>query len=785
MAGNSKESLLSWLALESRTQGWDSVVVIDRSKLNLVLIQGYIDRFNSESYFPPITDSVSTVPTQTEYLYDFTLDYPRLSFENANLLDSKAALSMRVVGGTQVTIETNLGIGRAIRVDSTDPLDAPTLELVISLSDAPGSVDSSRNAILDLAKGGEFRLTYADTEFMQEKLGALFRKQFEAVPAEQRVYVLTTLQEGGDKYMIPQRFAIRTQSSGAAARNPLSSEFGQGAVVLFVAMEKGDPGGYPDPATFKYLIPDDAVEDYSATVLLSSKMLGRALFSRGLIKAFEKFGVAFKETFDGDKLTTIQATLGNYQVASGYFDHGGSHPPPWDVNADAFTINLAGGPLPVIADFTQANVGLKWQFAGRFSGKFNNRSNNTSSTFNANYQFDIHREYVLSDGAAPGKEPYFILSPEYLIKACNVDMPAGVGGGYQQKLVEMSQYYIMEGATKFLYSIGDEFYDSDSVKNSIMGDVRMPFGNALEFTSLHIPRDAVLFGKVSPAVASFVINPLEVIVGHGATYSFLTAPKTHGLTWEVNHVPGGSGDEGKIDSNGYYTAPSAENIKGTYIRVKVTATDANGYSSSALVSVVVRDITVNPVIQVCDAYDSDLSAPRQKRQLWAGTLGSGKLDWDLKYPNRNGKVLPNGEPRNGHDYYAMPKIANAGFVLEEILVTNRLTGNIQSSYVLVVHTSIGISISIDTTASLPADQLKLQGSINGEKNKDITWTLLAGAGAIDSVTGIYTVVPGAPELFSVITALLEYPGLGKFQGFLILPLPLTEFASVLKTFEAP
>lgn len=788
MADNSKESLLTWLALESRTQGWDSVVAIDRSKLNLVLIQGYIDRFNSESYFPPITDSVSTVPTQTEYLYDFTLDYPRLSFENANLLDSKAALSMRVVGGTQVTIETNLGIGRAIRVDSTDPLDAPTLELVISLSEAPGTVDSSRNVILDLAKGGEFRLTYADTEFMQEKLGALFRKKFEEVPDEKRIYVLTTLQEGGDKYMIPQRFAIRTQSSGAAARNPLSSEFGQGAVVLFVAMEKGDSGGYPDPATFKYLIPDDAVEEYSATALLSSKMLGRSLFTRGLINAFDKFGAAFKETFDGDKLTTIQATLGSYTVASGYFDYGGSYPPPWDVNADAFTINLAGAPLPVIADFTQANVGLKWQFAGRFSGEFKNWLTNQKSTFVANYQFDIHREYVLSDGAAPGREPYFILSPEYLIRACNVDMPPGVGGGYQQKLVEVSQYYIIEGATKFLYNIGDEFYDSDSVKNSIMGDVRIPFGNALEFKSLHIPRDAALFGKVSPAVASFVISPLEVIVGHGATYAFVTDPVTRDLTltWEVNHIPGGSGDEGKIDNTGRYTAPSAEKIKGAYIRVKVTATGANGYSSSALVSVVVRDITVNPVIQVCDAYDSSLPAARQHRQLWAGTLGTGTLKWDLKYPCLGGELVSNGEPRRGHNYLAMPKVANTGFVVEEVLVTNLLTGNSQSSYVLVVHTSIGISISIDTSASLPTEQLKLQGSINGVMNKNVTWSLLEGAGAIDSVTGIYSVDPGAPELFSVITALLDYTdiGLGKFEGFLILPLPLTEFASVLKTFEA-
>jgi hypothetical protein len=784
MAGNSKESLLSWLALQSRTQEWDSVVVIDRSKLNLVLIQGYIDRFNSESYFPPITDSTPTVPTQTEYLYDFTLDYPRLSFEKADLSNSKAALSMRVVGGTQVTIETNLGIGRAIRVDSTDPLDAPTLELVISLSDAPGTVDSSRNAILDLAKGGEFRLTYADTQFMQEKLGALFKKQFEAVPHEKRVYILTTLQEGGDNYMIPQRFEIRTQSSGAAARNPLSSEFGQGAVLLFVAMEKGDSGGFPDPATFKYLIPDDAVEDYSATVLLSSKMLGRALFTRGFIKAFEKFGAAFKETFVGDKLTTIQATLGSYTVPSGYFDYGGSYPPPWDVNTDAFTINLAGAPLPVIADFTQANVGLKWQFAGKFSGKFNNRLNNSSADFVANYQFDIHREYILADGASSGKEPYFILSPEYRILSCNVSMPEGVGGSYQQKLVEMSQHYILEGATKFLYNIGDEFYDSDSVKSSIMGDVRIPFGNALEFNSLHIPRDAVLFGKVSPAVASFVINPLEVIVGHGATYSFLTVPETHDLTWEVNHVPGGSGDEGEIDNTGRYTAPSAEKIKGTYIRVKVTATSANGYSSSALVSVVVRDITVNPVIQICDAYDSSLPAARQHRQLWAGTLGSGKLEWNLKYPDRGGKVLSNGEPRDGHNYFAMPKVANTGFVVEEVLVTNLSTGNSQSSYVLVVHTHIGISISIDTSASLPTEQLKLQGSINGVVNASITWRLLEGAGAIDSVTGIYTVDPGAPELFSVITALLEYPGLGKFQGFLILPLPLTEFASVLKTFEA-
>ena len=782
MAGNSKESLLSWLALESRTQGWDSVVVIDRSKLNLVLIQGYIDRFNSESYFPPITDSVSTVPTQTEYLYDFTLDYPRLSFENANLLDSKAALSMRVVGGTQVTIETNLGIGRAIRVDSTDPLDAPTLELVISLSEAPGTVDSSKNAILDLAKGGEFRLTYADTEFMQEKLGALFKKQFEAVPAEKRVYVLTTLQEGGDKYMIPQRFTIRTQ----AAPNPLSSEIGQGAVVLFVAMEKGDSGGYPDPATFRYLIPDDTVEDYSATVLLSGKMLGRSLFTRGLINAFDRVGAAFKETFDGDKLTTIQATAGSYTVVAG--GYGYTFPYTWEARANAFAMNLAGAQLPVIADFTQQNIGLKWQAAGEFSGTFKTSPEDGGINFIVKYQVIIHRTYELMNTKPPGAEPYFMLTPHYDLESCTVEVPPGIGGQFHQKFAAETEHYVIASARNFFSAIGDhEFYDSDSVKNSIMGDVRIPFGNALEFKSLHIPRDAVLFGKVSPAVASFVINPLEVIVGHGATYSFITVPETRDLTWEVNHVPGGSGDEGKIDNAGHYTAPSAENIKGAYIRVKVTATDANGYSSSALVSVVVRDITVNPVIQVCDAYDSSLPTARQHRQLWAGTLGSGTLQWQLKYPCLGGGLVSNGEPRRGHDYLAMPKIANTGFVVEEVVVTNLLTGKSQSSYVLVVHTSIGISISIDTRASLPAEQLKLQGSINGVMNENITWTLLEGAGGIDKATGIYTVNPNAPEHFSVITALLDYThiGLGKFEGFLILPLPLTAFASVLKTFEAP
>lgn len=297
MSGNSLENLVSWLAEKSRLLGWDAILVLDRSKLNRFLIQEYISRFNSASYMPPITASKQVVPTQRELLYNYTLDYPRLSFESADLRDSTANLTLRVVGGTLVTMEMSQGVEHAIKVDVADPLDGPIVSMKLNLSDVTGDVDKDGRVLLDLAKGGDIKVDYSTSEFMQIKLGDLMQSEFDKLTPEQRLFSLSTLAAGSNEYMRPVKFDVRTQASGPAARNRASDEYGNGAVVMFLTMEGGQAGNFPGTGSdFRYLIPDDTGKKYSATVLFDGALVGSSMVGPAFSKLAREHGLSVIRT---------------------------------------------------------------------------------------------------------------------------------------------------------------------------------------------------------------------------------------------------------------------------------------------------------------------------------------------------------------------------------------------------------------------------------------------------------------------------------------------------------
>jgi hypothetical protein len=52
------EELLQWFAVEPRTKRWDAMLAFDQSTVNTLLLQQYIERFNSDSYLPPVNTSI-------------------------------------------------------------------------------------------------------------------------------------------------------------------------------------------------------------------------------------------------------------------------------------------------------------------------------------------------------------------------------------------------------------------------------------------------------------------------------------------------------------------------------------------------------------------------------------------------------------------------------------------------------------------------------------------------------------------------------------------------------
>ena len=87
---------------KSITLGWDAVVFMGRAKVNSLLEQQYITRFNSKSFMKHINGEASMTPDGQEVLElsGLILSQPRLSFETASLRNSRATATMDIVSGS-------------------------------------------------------------------------------------------------------------------------------------------------------------------------------------------------------------------------------------------------------------------------------------------------------------------------------------------------------------------------------------------------------------------------------------------------------------------------------------------------------------------------------------------------------------------------------------------------------------------------------------------------------------------------------------------------------------
>ncbi|NAT16681.1 imidazole glycerol phosphate synthase subunit hisF, partial [Pseudomonas syringae pv. actinidifoliorum] len=277
MANNTLESISAWMKepLNNVMLGWDSIAVMARNEVNYLLHEEYISRFSSNTYLSPISGEVILVGGRSkESIHDFILDAPRLAFSNNDLNKSHASLTCAIVGGTQVTMTNNVDTWEAVRVIRIDPLQGPRLTLDLSLDSVPGIVDLEGRVSLDLKESDNFILTFAETIDDQKLGGNFFKEWFKTLPDNKRVWTLAFIGAGNEEQMRPQSFKIRTQTNPAASLDRAAPDYGDGAVLVFIRMHGNAEGG-DIPVEYRYLIPDDAGKNYSATVLFDSKRLAK------------------------------------------------------------------------------------------------------------------------------------------------------------------------------------------------------------------------------------------------------------------------------------------------------------------------------------------------------------------------------------------------------------------------------------------------------------------------------------------------------------------------------
>ena len=765
MSGNSLASLLAWMKNESRMMKWGLVVALERRKANMIILQEYIRRFSDNSYLPPITGDIDiTENRRKELVHDFLMDVPVLSFENADINDSKAMLTLSVMGGSQLTLEKESVGWKAYKLHEIDPMEGPKLHLDLRLNEVPGVVEEDGRVRLDLTKSDNFRLTFGTAQHEQRVGGDFFKDLFNELPEEQRVYTLGVIQRGASPLMEPKSFELRTQASGAEAHDPQSSSYGDGAILAFVRTMVRLGGDFPGES-YKYLIPDDPGKNYSATVLFDRRRVaGMVLLDEigslfesefdyefdadgELIKALTKSGaLVIPEIKGSDKLLGVEIKWTTSEMVAPIVD-------PYvlavSVSRDKLTIDWNSATDTHLIMFADAHEPLERDLA-------------ISMTMHAEYEF-----VEGDDGKVVLKRTVFQFTPT--VVSIETEGESEFWAAVILLFLGVALYPLYLGAMVML-SIGsafkDQFQAETSINDYLQEVIKLNFGQAIQGEEVYAPHDIGFFGRISPAQTSFVINPLEPLLLKGSTQKFTTDPVIPGVQWKVESLVEGADDPGTIDKDsGMYQAPAS--ISGRFARVRVSATAPDtGFFSNALVTVVANELTVNPLIQVCNVKNTVA--------LSAGALDKGQLQWSIKNPvdGESGEVRPSDEPEGDHIYENGPPVAGKTYVIDEIEVKNPRTGSTRSVHVLALKKDPMLAIRIDNT-DVQNGKVQLTALFDGEPEPETKWKIMLGPGSIDS-EGVYRAEAAATERFALIVA--EWlNGNRKFEGHLILPLPLVEF----------
>jgi hypothetical protein len=772
------ENLLTWMRTAPRTYDWSAIVAYDRTKTNVVLLQEYIGRFSTTSYLPPFDGLVATTENEVEWVYNYLVDAPRLSFENSIITKSAARLTMHIMGGSQISIASEAGRDAAvIRVASYDALQGPKYMVDIDLLYASGTVDSAGKVQLDLGSGTNPLLFFAPTLNQRTKGGQFFQGKLAGLEPVIKVFVLNEMGSQADQFLQPDEFVIRTHAEPGAKLAKAENK-GEGAVLLFASMTEEPNGTLPaTDEDMQFLIP---AGDFSATILMGQRFLLKRILSEGCRKLARGSTPVFTLTGPAQGFADGLAVSGGaraYQAVTLT-----DMPAFKSIRISSVVMNL-GGKFTLDLERSTELVRIHWE-----------GSHTSACTVRFYSDAEWTKDIVLSWRATQAFkfESTGATGEMNLVPVANGQVREYriAPGGFVDVPEVIDHYFEFDhNVEKWLSEqVEAAFVDFSSVAMEIdvfrLNSLLFRGPDVVHFTRSQIPGDLSLFGQLAPNLTRFSITPLQPLVGHGTQSQFRTDPVVAGVTWKVENIAGGTGDPGTIDTTGKYTAPAQAAIDGFFTRVRVTASK-DQYSSSALVTVLVRSIVINPAIQICN-YSTDTS--NSTRELSAGSLSGGALTWAVK-DNTGSSVVVSDDPDGDHTFIARKQLPDATVTLDEVVVTDT-TGKTDSAYVVVFHSPSNAQIVL---TPLPDGRIQLQVQMGSKppltpeqaKDRGVTWKVIIGGGNLDQVNGIYTVDPVSQFRFVAITT--EVPPPDEFYplmwGFIILPLPLVDLPTLRSALE--
>ncbi|QJQ09301.1 hypothetical protein A3L25_007655 [Pseudomonas putida] len=776
-----------------QTFKWDALLVFDRFAANKLLTQEYIDRIGIEDeFFPTLPDDTVKVGNGIEHvLIGLELDKPLLSFENANILDPLGKLQMRLVGGKHLEVMERYLEGEPVRVvNALKVYNAATfglLDMNIRLLQAQGSVEGNGKVLLDVDKAFDHMFSGGGTDLEKQQLGIYFKQVF-ATWREKNVnftqFPLSEIVVSEGSLFNPGQFRLGTHT--AQGGDVLGSEnYGNGAVVVFVAMKDSKAGDMPSSnGALLYMLPD-AANLYTSNLVLSQKFITEVIRS-GLNK-FEwikgKFDVA---PLPGERYKLVANASVTTHVPFQYSDLGsGGTVRPWrwklsvdGVNPQLFTMGdelvFEGRSLKARWHST-SNVGgvVRWTQTG------NNDAGHTRTLgIHATASIDASYTFTLSDAGLLK----FKLADDFKVTV-DISIEDNWGDGdaaddakaNSRALIGELESTLKVAFRKNAEEIMDIEFEVDALR---LNNLLFRGENVVDPRDVSMPTDLTLLGNLAPKRTSLVISPSEPIVASGQVIEFTAESELGGVTWKVENLPGEEGETGEFSdsSNGRYTAPSDLALRAEgHRRLIVTATRGD-LVSRVLVSVVPSQVTVNPWVAVVNVGMS--------HSLSAATPHPGGLTWDTP---KLGAIAPDDDLLNpgGYKYTAPVKLPereaddplyHISLRLDSVTVHPAAGGPAATIDMLVVG-SKNANYWLEPKG-LPDGRVELPFyKTHREDGKiavpePVEWTVLRGSGIVDQATRVYTPAPNNSEQFVIIAAFYNDGESTDTVDYVVLPMPL-------------
>ena len=764
MSNYSLAELTTRMQGKSVTLGWDAVVFMNRAKVNSLLEQQYITRFNNTSFLKQIFGSPAMTPAGDELLElsGLILSQPRLSFEQASLRDSRLTATMDIVSGTvsYVRKASNQVPAAILYSHGVSAHQGYTLTMDIDLAASKGTVNEQGQVIVDIGEGYNCRCNLVDNLNSQEMLGDFFKALFLAQKPEDRVYTLGMLDLRDVDLLAPRSFMIRTMAT-EEGKIRTSDDYGDGAVVLLVRT-KGNQieGGDPSDGALDYLIPNDRDAQGKAIYSGSLVLASRVVFDWYLqYQIQEKIGGGLRldRGSESDHLAReLYASSGGVSWEGFYrkYDErpGAQHkelsndgPVGFDFSnisrKDGFRVFAAEGALSVSCSGMQYPKFMirHWRWIGE----------TTYHYFNFDVKSKIDYIFNPTVDASTNKVVFEIRPQSFDEVSVNIDYNALDAHDVPSDIHDEVKAVYHPEAEKAVKLFNDSAItyslDIPDINVLAISNLLFPESNALQLTEARLPGDLALFGHIDPKETTFTLDPLLPVIKAGEKQAFTIRQlgiKAADVTWSVRSVDGARA-LGEIDDKGEYTAPAVQLLEGAAVRNVVTATyqDAGTgkeVTASALVTVTMAGLVVTPSmarINMNEINDTSVT-------LRATTLNGGALKWTLR--GDQGSLSAN---EGSEVIYTRPQTP-PDETLEAVLIdVEDSTGEKAIATVLLLNGAFSLAVS---PAFIPGLRENGRALLKGPQDAQVTWSRVAGEGEVDADTGMFTAPSFISQPYSVI-----------------------------------